>query len=196
QDKYEAEQAAAAAPKYVEQDMSGNGAMEGSKDAPVTMVEFSDFECPYCGRYSTDTYKQIKENYVDTGKIKYVFRNLPLGFHAGAYPAALAAQCVRDQLGDSAFFEMHNAIYADQSVLQGDAAAGLKKLALEVGVNGDAYDGCIATDKFKEEITKDTADAASIGINGTPGFVVGGKIISGAQPYAVFEAAIEEALNR
>ncbi|MFA5947793.1 MAG: DsbA family protein [Candidatus Gracilibacteria bacterium] len=193
----QAAQAEANKPKFVEGDFSDDDAFSGNEDAKVTIVEFSDFQCPYCGKYSTSTYTEVKKNYVDTGKVKYVFRDLPLSFHPGAYPAALSAECVRDQKGDKAYFEMHDKIFADQSILSStDPKGALRKLAIDVGVNEKDYDACVTSDKFKAEIDKDTADAASIGINGTPGFIVGGQIISGALPYAAFESAIESALKK
>jgi protein-disulfide isomerase len=189
-----AEQAARQA-QVLEGDFTDDDAVKGDADAPVTIVEFSDYECPFCGRYSTQTYAQIKENYIDTGKVKYIFRDLPLSFHAGAYPAALAAECVRDQLGDDGYFEMHDAIFADQGVLKGDAVAGLAGLAEGIVADMVAYNECVESDKFKDEIEADAADAASVGITGTPGFIINGKLVSGAQPYEVFEAIIEEGLS-
>ncbi len=173
-------------------------AVLGDADAPVTIVEFSDYQCPYCSKFYTGAYQDLKTNYIDTGKVKIVFRDFPLSFHAGAYPASLAAECVREQEGDEAYFEMHNMIFEDQGILGGDAGSvkdGLAGFATEVGVGDmDQYNECVDTDKYKEEIYADMADAQSVGISGTPSFVVGETVLVGAQPFEAFEDVIEAAL--
>ena len=178
----------------------------GDPDAKVAIVEFSDYECPFCQRYWEQTQPQIKTNYIDTGKVMFVYRDLPLPFHdPAATKEAYAAECVRDQGGDIAYFKMHDKIF---ETTQGNGTGltddQIKQLAGASGVNGDNVITCINDEKFKDEVDKDKADATAAGINGTPGFIVGtvdsegnvtGKIISGAQPYSAFEAAIAEALG-
>lgn len=191
QDEMEAAQAAQAAEANTPVDVSlDNDAVEGDADAPVTIVEFSDFQCPYCGRYVKDTYPQIKEKYIDTGKVKYVFRDFPLGFHQNARPAAIAAECVREQGGDSAFWEYHDTLFANQEALSAD---DLKGYASDMGYN---IDSCLDSEKYGDEVDADMAEGASYGVSGTPAFFINGKKLVGAQPFAQFEAAIEAELNQ
>lgn len=178
-------------------DLSDDDAFIGDEDAPVTIVEFSDYQCPYCSKFYNDAYPELKENYVETGKVKIVFRDLPLSFHAGAYPAALAAECVRAQAGDEGYFEMHNKLFENQSVLSGEyqeIADALASFAQEVGVDADMYDECVANDTYKDEIIADIEAAQSVGIDGTPSFVINGEVLVGAQPYSTFAQVIEKAL--
>ncbi len=182
-------------PTKVDGDFTDDDAFLGEDDAPVVIVEFSDYQCPFCVKFYTDTLPQIKENYIDTGKVKFVYRDLPLSFHADAYPAALFAECVRDQAGDEGYFAIHDEIFqtTDQAGIKFDL---LREKAAELSVDSDELDDCIDTDKFKEEIDGDQADAARAGIGGTPGFIVNGNVISGAQPFAAFESVIEAELAK
>ncbi len=164
----------------------------GNADAKVTIVEFSDFECPYCGRYVNDAYPQIKEKYVDTDKVKYVFRDYPLDFHEGAYPAALAANCVLDQSDNAGYFAMHDFMFAAQDSLNFDTFVGYVE---DMGLDTGTFTECYESDKFKDEIYADMAAGQELGIRGTPGFIINGTLISGAQPFSKFESVIEAALQ-
>lgn len=174
----------------------------GDKDtAKIAIVEFSDFECPYCQSFFLETHAAIIENYVDTGDAIFVYRDLPLSFHPSAEPAALAANCVRDQKGDSGYYEFHDALFTEGLTEEGQLAP----IAKDIGVNMDEFTACVDSEKFADEIAGDLDDAADAGISGTPGFVVGvlnddgtvdGVKISGAYPYASFEQIIEEQLDR
>lgn len=189
----------AATTRNIEGDLSDNDAVLGKADAPVTIVEFSDYQCPYCGKFYNEAYQQLKTEYVDTGKVKIVFRDFPLSFHAGAYPAALTAECVRDQKGDSVYFEMHNKIFEDQSILDGSTESikeALAGYASDLGVDSKKYNECVDGNKFQDEIYADQADAQAAGISGTPSFIVDGKILVGAQPFTAFESIIEHALAK
>lgn len=182
---------------FVEGDFTDDDAVLGDKDAPVTIVEFSEYQCPFCEGFYSNAYQDIKKNYVDTGKVKIIFRDFPLDFHKGAYPAALTAECVREQGGDEMYFEMHNKIFENQNLLSGDVDSvkeSLADLADEVGVDMSKYNECVANDTYKDEIYADQADAQSVGIEGTPSFLVNGIFLKGEQPYAAFEKVIEEAL--
>ena len=181
-------------------------AVLGDKEkAKVAIVEFSDYECSFCKRFVDTTLGQIVENYIDTEKAILVFRDLPLPFHDPASSReAMAAECARDQGGDKKYFEFHDQIFENSPGNgTGLAVADLGKLADKIGLSGTELVSCVEDNKFKKEVAADVADAASVGINGTPGFVVGkltedgevtGVVISGAQPYAVFEAAVEKML--
>lgn len=186
-------------PTVVEGDYTDGGAVLGSKDAAVTIVEFSDFQCPYCEKFYSGAYQDIKKNYIDTGKVKLVFRNFPLDGHPGAYPAALAAECARDQGGDEMFFKMHNILFENQGVLGGAADAvktALLGFAKELGVDATKYTKCVESDKFKDQINADLAAAQKAGIGGTPSFIVNGTVLVGAQPYETFQQTIDEALAK
>jgi protein-disulfide isomerase len=188
-----------AQPTRIEGDLTGNGAVEGSEDAKVTIVEFSDFQCPYCGNFFKGAYPEIKKNYIDTGKVKLVFRNYPLNFHPGANPAALAAQCAREQGGDSVFFKMHDKLFTDQATIFKDTNvidATLKKLAASMGLDTAKFNACYDSKKYQSVIDTDMADASKAGIDSTPIFVVNGEVVSGARPYSVFKAAIDRALAK
>lgn len=167
-------------------------AVLGDKNAPITMIEFSDYECPFCFRYFNDSYPKIIEKYVNTGKMKIVFRDYPLNFHQGAFPSALAAECVRDQSDDAKYFEMHDKIFSDQANLNKETFITYVN---ELGLDEAKFTKCFDDQKFSDEIYADLADGQSAGIKGTPGFFINGQLVSGAQPFEVFEAVIEEQLQ-
>ncbi|OGD73628.1 hypothetical protein A3K29_05930 [Candidatus Collierbacteria bacterium RIFOXYB2_FULL_46_14] len=177
----------------------------GDKKAKVTLIEFSDYECPFCKKYFTDTYPQIKKDYIDTGKVKMVFRDLPLGFHQNAPKEAEAAECARKQGGDTAYFKYHDQIFTKTtSNGTGLALDQLPVIAKELGLNVSKFQQCLDSGEFKTEVDKDLADAAKVGASGTPTFFIGkstsnGEIdgikIVGAQPYSVFKAIIDELLK-
>lgn len=164
-------------------------AFEGEEDAPVTIIEFSDFECPFCGRFYTQTLGQIKENYIKTGKVKLVYRDFPLSFHANAQKAAEAAECAGEQ---GKYFEMHDKLF-EEGVSGG--VASFKQYAKDIGLNTDDFDDCLDSGKMEDEVQKDFSDGQKAGVQGTPAFFINGKSIVGAQPYSVFEQAIEQELN-
>lgn len=188
-------QAEANKPKKIDGDFTDDDAVLGDEDAPVTIVEFSDYQCPFCGKFFNETLPSIKEEYIDTGKVKLVYRDLPLSFHADAYPMAHLAECVRDQKGDDAYFKMHDKIFElmGQSGIDSEA---ILAYADELGVDTDELTECTESDKFKEEIDGDAADANRAGINGTPGFIINGLVVSGAQPFSAFESIIEAELAK
>ncbi len=166
-------------------------AIKGDKDAPVTILEFTDYQCPYCERYFTEAYGQIMKNYVDTGKVKYVVRDFPLPFHENALPAANSAECLREQTDDETFFKYHDLLFQNQSTL---SVENYKKWATDFKVDQAKFDSCVDENKFKDEIEADLAEGQSYGVQGTPAFFINGMPLSGAQPYAAFEAAIDQAL--
>ncbi len=160
---------------------------QGPEDAAVTIIEFSDFQCPYCARFVTETLPLILENYGD--QVRFVFRDFPLtSIHPYALKAAEAAECADDQ---DAFWEYHDLLFANQSALDVDS---LKSYAAEVGLDTNAFDECLDSDKPMEEVRSDLEDGAAAGVRGTPAFFVNGTLVSGAQPYSEFESAIEAAL--
>tara|TARA_Y100000310_G_scaffold345284_1_gene463410 strand:- start:4909 stop:5646 length:738 start_codon:yes stop_codon:yes gene_type:complete len=164
-------------------------AVLGDPDAPVTIIEFSDYECPFCSRFWSQTLPQLKEEYIDTGKVKLVYRDFPLtSIHPMAQPAAEAAECVREQGGDEAYFEMHDKIYGNQQSL---SDANLKKWASELGYD---IDECLDSGEFTSEVQADSRDAQAAGGRGTPFFVINDVPLSGAQPFSNFQQVIEAEL--
>lgn len=176
----------------------------GNKDgAKVAIVEFSDYECPFCERFWQQTLPQIKSNYIDTGKVILVYRDLPLtSIHPNAQRYANAVNCALDQGGATAYYKMHDAVFG--AVTAGELSnSRLGDLAAGVGLNKADLENCIASNKYDAEINADASAATAAGINGTPGFVVGilnadgtvtGEVISGAQPFAQFQTIIDKYL--
>lgn len=185
-------------PTITMDDIADDDPYLGDANAPVTIVEFSDYQCPYCRRHSTETFELIKENYIDTGKVKYVFRDYPLGFHEDALPAAMAAECTRDQKGDEAYFAMHDKIFEGQVPLGTGTVEipedSLFAYAKELDLDMDEFEECFDDEKFEDEIMADLSDGQAYGITGTPGFIINGTLVSGAQPFSVFENIINSQL--
>lgn len=176
----------------------------GNKNAPVTIVEFVDYECPFCKRFVDDTLVQIKSDYVDTGKVKLVMRDLPLSFHQNAHKEAQAAECAREQGGDEAYFKYHDEIFKrTTSNGTGLALDQLSVIANDIGMNGSTLQSCLDSEKYKDEVDRDLADAGKYGATGTPSFFIGksngstikGMILVGAQPFAAFKTIIDEQLR-
>jgi len=166
-------------------------AVLGDINAPVTIIEFSDYQCPFCAKFWSETLPLLKKDYIDTGKVKLVYRDYPLDFHPVAQSAAEAAECIRGAAkSDAAYFEMHDKIFANQLSLSID---NLKKWAKELG-----YDigGCLDSKKFENEVQADLQVGASYGVSGTPAFFIDGILIEGAQPYSAFKKIIDAQLAK
>lgn len=161
---------------------------EGPADAKVTIVEFSDFQCPFCERFYTDAYKQIKSQYVDTGKARFAFAHFPLSFHPNARPAANAAECVAEQ---GKFFEYHDKIFENQASL---SDASYKQWAQDLGLNITQFNSCYDSKKYDTVIGTELDLGQRVGVSGTPSVFVNGKLIVGAQPFSTFKTAIDAAL--
>ena len=186
------DQAEANKPKFVEGDFTDDDAVMGDNDAPVTIVEFSDYQCPFCEAFYSGALTDIKKKYIETGKVKLIYRDYPLSFHPDAYPAALIAECVRDQTDDETYFKMHDEIFA--KIAGGFSYDSFSKFAAGLGVDEKELKTCFESNKFKDEIDKDQKDGMKAGVSGTPGFLVNGWMISGAQPFSAFEEVIEREL--
>ena len=168
-------------------------AVRGSEDADVVLVEFTDYQCPFCSRHFQQTDGQIQENYVDTGKIKYVIRDLPLPFHGNASIAAQAARCAGDQ---GKYWEMHDALFNNQEEWgEGDAEELFSGYVSELGMNVSQFDACVSEGKYEQAVQDDLDLASSVGASGTPTFFINGEILVGAQPYSAFQTAIDAALG-
>jgi len=171
----------------------------GKRSAPLVLVEFSDYQCPYCGRFSRSSFPQIKEEYVDKGKVRYVFKDFPLAFHKDAQKAAEAAHCAGEE---GKYWEMHDLLFENQGSLGMD---DLHRYARDVGLKTKAFTKCLKENRYAQGIKADIEAGKASGINGTPSFILGrmnsdgkveGSVISGAQPYGVFKSAIEGMLNK
>jgi protein-disulfide isomerase len=178
--------------------LAGNP-MLGQKDAPVTLIEFSDYQCPYCARFAQTTLLALKAEYIDTGKVRYVFRDFPLDrLHPHARKAAEAAHCAWEQ---GRYWEMHDLLFHNQQALQVDQ---LKGTARQLGLDPARFDACLERGKYAAEVQQDVEEGTAVGVRGTPGFVLGktraedtieGLFISGAQPLTTFRQAIERLLE-
>lgn len=172
-------------------------AVLGKSDAPVTIIEFSDFQCPFCRSFWKNAFAEIVKEYIDTGKAKLVFRDYPLSFHPMGVPSAKAAECAKEQ---GKFWEMHDVIFEEQEKL-GEGTVqytvnDLKKWAAKVGVNTTQFNDCVDSEKYKAEIEKDAADGVAAGVTGTPAIFINGRLIAGAQPFSVFKTIIDEELKK
>ena len=165
----------------------------GSNDAKVVMYEFSDFQCPYCQRFFKDTFSAIKAKYVNTGKVRFVYRHFPLPFHVNAEIAAQAGECANRQ---GKFWEYHDILFAKgQPDGAGLDSASLKKYAKDIRLNTASFNSCLDNKETLEVVKKDQDNGTAAGVNGTPTFYLNGKQIVGAQPITAFEPAIEAALK-
>ncbi|MGB8013661.1 MAG: thioredoxin domain-containing protein [Terriglobales bacterium] len=166
----------------------------GRDDAPVTIVEFTDYQCPFCRKYHTETFAQLKKNYIDTGKVRFVSRDLPLDFHPNAQRAAEAAWCAGEQ---NKYWELRDTMITNSGNLSKEAIARYAQTnALDVA----KFQACADAEKYKAEIQQGVADAGAVGITATPSFVIGkpagdgidGDRVVGALPESVFENEIQK----
>jgi protein-disulfide isomerase len=161
----------------------------GDPNAPVTIIEFTDYQCSLCRRHFEQTYPQIHEKYIETGIARLVVRDFPIDFHRQAQKAAEAAECAGEQ---GNYWEMHYMLFENQANLSID---NYKEWAREIGLDGARFDQCLDSGAMAEEIKIDVADGISYGVRGTPVFFINGKMLSGAKPFAEFDAAIQKALE-
>ena len=175
-----------------------DGQSLGSATAALTLVEFTDYQCPFCKRFHDRSWPELKAKYVDTGKVRYVVRDLPLEIHSVAMPAAIAARCAGAQ---GKFWPVHEALFNAQEALSPEL---IRKTVTDFGVLLPAYEQCVADPRTRAGITADIAEADSIGVNGTPGFVLASKkkgaklsgtLILGSQPTEIFTSRIDALLK-
>jgi protein-disulfide isomerase len=168
----------------------------GREDAPVTLIEFADYQCPFCRRFHSETFGQLKKNYIDIGKLRFVSRDLPLDFHPNAQRAAEAARCAGDQ---DKYWEMRDTLITHSADLSRDA---ILRYAQALALDASSFQRCLDGEKHKSAIEKDLADAQSLQVSGTPTFILGntkkatieGQRLVGALPYAAFDSAIRQLL--
>jgi protein-disulfide isomerase len=171
----------------------------GEKEATVSIIEYADFECPYCGQYEREIYPQIAKNYIQTGKVKYFYRDLPLPMHPHALVAARAARCAGEQ---GKLWEMHDSLFANQNALRDVDMPGR---AQKLGLDPSRFSECLSSDRYTDEINRSAAEAEKMGIGGTPTFFIGTialdgkvtnvKMILGVRHYDAFKSAIEDSLG-
>jgi len=171
----------------------------GSANARVVVIEYADFECPFCGRYARSVYPQVQKEFVDAGKIRYVFRHLPLEqMHHSARKAAEAGECANEQ---GRFWEFHDRLFANQKPF---TAAELNDYARAEQLDMRKFESCLTAGISAAKVTRDLAEAERIGLTGTPAFLLGEvqtdgsvrvtRLITGAQPFQVFQTALDRAL--
>jgi len=173
----------------------GDDPMLGAADAPVTVVEFIDYECPYCQRFARDTFPQLKARYIDTGKVRYVARDLPLPKHSRARPAAIAAACAGEQ---GRFWDMHEALLAGR-LAEPDIAGHARALRLDSA----RFEACRREARHGPRLDADLAAARALGVAGTPSFLVGasagavarGRLLQGDEDYAAFAQVLDRYLG-
>jgi len=168
----------------------------GSADAPVVIIEFSDFQCPYCRRFHVETFDQLKEEFVDTGLVRFVYRDFPLvELHPNAAQAALAAECADDQ---GQFWTMHNVLFDKQPEWQESEQLinQFQVYAVQSGLNLDQFNACLTEQRHYQEIGADLQSGIEHGVQGTPHFFINGRRMNGALPISSFRAAIEEELAK
>lgn len=162
----------------------------GSPSAPVTIIEFSDFQCSFCKRFWVETLPRLKEAYLDTGKARFIYRHFAiLGKHSEQ--AALAAACAQEQ---GRFWEYHDQLFRNQGGLA-FTEAKLKQYSDDIGLNAGVFGTCLGTGKYREKVERETAAAVNLGGRGTPFFIVEQRLLFGAQPYSVFQRIIDEELK-
>lgn len=201
------EQGARAAPSgdpaFKEQEVSiGLSPYLGEPNATVTMIEYSDYQCPFCSRHYRDVMPKLLEEYVETGKLKYVMRESPIAsIHPNATNASIAALCANDQ---GNYWDMHNLLFDNQTELQ---VENLKQFAVEIGLDTDEFNECLDTMRYVEWINADLESGAELGVRGTPGFVLGltdpddpdkafmVTYIKGAQSLTNFKQAIDALID-
>ena len=171
-------------------DAADDDAFKGPENAPVVLVEFSDFQCPYCNHFYADTLPQILERYPD--QVKFVYRDFPI-FGDDSIRAGMATECAEEQ---GNFWEMHDAIFDSRSEdtplpLSQETLVGF---AQELELNADAFTECLSSNRYMDEVTADYQSAVNYGFGGTPSFLINGMVIVGAQPFEAFDQAIQSAL--
>lgn len=175
--------------------IDGSPAM-GKSDAALVLVEFSDYECPFCARFNVDVLKQVKREYIDTGHLRFVYKDFPLPFHQNAMKASMAARCAGEQ---GRYWEMHDALLENQQDL-----GNLDGLVKKIGLNAATFNECTEGRKYEDAVMRDLSEGRELGVNGTPTFILGrldasgkvnGEVIQGAMPYVAFKSRIDSLLK-
>jgi protein-disulfide isomerase len=167
--------------------------MLGVKTAPITIVEYTDYQCPFCQRFHVTTFAELKKNYIDTGKARFFSKDMPLDFHPNAMRAAQAARCANEQ---GKYWQLRDVMGANPNNLDLES---ILRFAGELKMDADALRACVTSDKYKSIVQNDMVEAMKIGATGTPTFVVGrttaegvdGELMVGALPYQMFDEKLK-----
>jgi len=165
------------------------GPSKGPEDAPVVLVEFSDFQCVYCRKFWQETLPRIEEHYVRSGKVRFLYRHLAILGEASVL-AAQAAACAHDQ---GRFWEYHDGLFRENSPLA-FTTSRLKRYASQSGLDERAFTGCLDSGKHAERVEAETILGRALGANGTPAFLINGQLLIGAYPFEVFQQALDASL--
>ena len=189
------------APVLVRASLVDNDPLKGNPDAELTIVEFSDFECPFCKRFYDQTLPLIDDNYIKTGKVNLVYRDFPLPNHMNAMPTHLASECANEQ---GAFWAYHDILFETQRTWAPMPSESifehLVQYADYLGLDTDEFGSCLSSSKFGSEIEGDYQDGVANGVRGTPAFFIGNEgdgyvLLSGAQPFEAFKNVIDSKLG-
>lgn len=170
----------------------------GSENAPIVIIEYSDYQCPFCRTWVEASKAQLQREYIDTGKVRLIWKDFPLNFHPMAETYSNAARCAGEQ---GKYWQMHDTIFSEQGkkgqgTITDITVSDIKQWGSNLGLNTTQFNSCVDTDKYAAEIQDNTREGTSVGVGGTPSFVIGksngtGQLIVGAQPYSTFKAAID-----
>ena len=185
-------QANAPTPTIMDFVLSDARHFQGNPNAPVTLVEFSDFKCPYCGRFSTETLPRLREQYINTGQVRFAYKHFAI-LGPESNRIAEATECAAEQ---GQFWAYHDRIFADQitvrSTFDDDT---LTDLAGELGLDTAAFGKCLASGRYADQIQRESQAVSAMGMRGTPSFLINGIFTYGAQPFEAFQQVIEEQLK-
>lgn len=163
----------------------------GDLNAKVIIIEFSDYQCPFCKKFYDETLPSLKKDYINTGKVKLIYRDYPLSsIHPQAQKSAEAAECAGEQ---RKYYEYHDKLFKNQKALD---IENLKKYAKELGLNTNQFNDCLDSNKMASEVQKDLEDGQNLGVDGTPAFFINGIPLTGAQPFEAFKNIIEQELSK
>lgn len=175
---------------------AGDLPLQGNKNAKITIVEFSDFQCPYCKRFYDETYAQIKKEYVDSGKVNLAYRHMPLASHPLAQDAGEASECANEQ---GAFWAYHDKLFENfndwASLTNDEAITQYVTIAGDLGLNTEEFESCLISDKHDQTVKDDLAAGSTAGVSGTPTFFINGKPLVGAHPFQTFKTLIDQELK-
>ncbi len=174
----------------IKMDSSSKESVMGSATAKVEMIYFSDFECAFCVKFFKETLPEIEEKYINTGKVRLVFKNFPLSFHANAQKAAEAGECAKEQ---GKFWEMHDTMFSEG--VSGGVET-LKEYAQEIGLSLQEFNECLDSGAMEGRVNSDIDEGKTLSVSGTPSFMINGAHLVGAQPFSTFEKIIEEELAK
>lgn len=171
----------------------GEAGVKGEEGAPITIVEFSEYQCPFCGKYVEETYFQIWEEYGD--QIRYIFRDYPLSFHQHAQTLAEVARCAGDQ---DQYWEMHDLIFENQEEWSSkqNIDADISGFVTQLGLDGDEFDSCLSSGKYTQAVKDNLQIGIEVGVQGTPTFFINGQQLVGAQPFSAFQSIIDAELAK